>query len=407
MKGIVFDADIKKYIATLAMSKINKNMSYGGFACTVYNENVKEPELINEDWVKIKTSCGGICGSDLNLIYLHDSLSASAFVSYPFVIGHENVGTIVEAGKSVTNFKVGDRVIADPMLSCRIRGIEDECENCKSGNNALCNNFTKGSLSEGMLLGFCKDTGGSWGEYYVAHKSQLIKVREDMKSEHAVLVDPIASALHPVARNFPSDEENVLVIGSGIVGLMVVACLRALGSKCNITVLARYSFQGKLAEYYGADNVIYGNKEDYFEAFSRITGGELYKPIIGKRVMTGGFEKVYDCVGSDLTIDEALKFTKQSGTMILVGLASIPKGVDWTPIWLKEVKVVGAYCYSTETINGVTDTTYRHALKLIEDNLIDVKPLVTHKFNIKDYKKAIEVASVKGKNKSIKVVFEY
>ncbi len=407
MKGIFFDGEVKKYIATLAMSKINRSLSCGSFACTSYKEDIPEPKLPGEDWVKVKTLYGGICGSDLNLIYLHDSPSASPFVSFPFVIGHENVGIIVETGTKVEGFKVGDRIIADPMLSCSVRGIEDECESCKSGNNALCSNFTKGNISSGMLLGSCKDTGGSWGEYYVAHQSQLIKVSDKIKSEDAVLVDPIASALHPVARNFPEDNEKVLIVGSGIIGLLVAACLRALGSKCSITMLARYSFQGELAKSYGVDNVIYGRNEDYFEALAKITKGELYKPIIGKRVMTGGFDKVFECVGSDNTIDESLRFTKQRGTMVLVGLAAVPKGVDWTPVWLKEVKIAGAYCYSSETINGVTDSTYKHALRLIEEGLIDIKPLVTHKYNIKDYKKAIEVASDKGRNKSVKVLFEF
>ena len=407
MKGVLFDASIPKYVTTLAMGKLSKKLSYGGISCTSYREDIKEPVLPNEDWVKIKTLFGGICGSDLNLVYLHDSPSASPFVSFPFVIGHENIGVVVETGKNVTDFKAGDRVMADPMLPCRVRGIEEECEFCKSGNEALCMNFTKGSISPGMLIGSCRDTGGSWGEYYIAHKSQLIPIKDELLSEHAILVDPIASALHPVARNLPADDEHVLIIGSGIIGLMIVACIRALGSKCSITVLSRYDFQGELATKYGADHVVYGKKEDYFKRFAEITSGELYQPILGKRVMTGGFDKVFDCVGSDSSIDEALRFTKQCGTMVLVGLASMPKGVDWTPVWLKEIKVTGAYCYSQETIAGVNDSTYRHALRLVEEGLIDVAPLITHVFDIKDYKEAIEAASGKGKYKSIKVLLKF
>ncbi|MGE5631665.1 MAG: zinc-dependent alcohol dehydrogenase [Caulobacteraceae bacterium] len=407
MKGIVFDGDIKKYAGTLALGKLNKKLSYGGLTCTSYKENIKEPELPGEDWVRVKTAFGGICGSDLNLVFLHDSPSVSPFASFPFVIGHENTGVIVEKGKGVTDFEIGDRIIADPILSCKVRGIEDECDSCKSGNAALCSNFTKGILSPGMSIGSCKDTGGSWGEYYIAHKFQLIKLADNTKSQDAVLVDAIASALHPVARNFPDDNEKVLVVGSGIIGLMVVATLRALGSKCNITILARHKFQGNLAGQYGADNVVYTRDNDYFSTFADISGGTLYKPIIGKRVMTGGFDRVFECVGSDTSIDESLRFTKQGGTMVLIGLASAPKGVDWTPIWLKEVKLHGAYWCSTETINGNKTSTYRHTLDLIENGKLDIKPLVTHVFDIKDYKKALEVASSKSKHKSIKVLFGF
>lgn len=407
MKGIVFDGDIKKYIGTFALGKLNKKLSYGGMTCTAYKENIKEPELPGEDWVKVKTSFGGICGSDLNLVYLHDSPSASPFVSFPFVIGHENMGVVVDKGKEVKDFEIGDRIIADPLLPCKVRGIEDECDSCRSGNRALCSNFTKGNLSPGMSIGSCRDTGGSWGEYYVAHESQLIKLKEGTKGEDAVLVDAIASALHPVARNFPDDNEKVLVVGSGIIGLMVVASLRALGSKCNITMLARHKFQGDLAGQYGADRVVYTRDNDYYSTFADITGGTIYKPIIGKRVMTGGFDRVFECVGSNVSIDESLRFTRQGGTMVLIGLASAPKGVDWTPIWLKEITLKGSYWCSTEDIDGKHDSTYRHTLNLVESGKINTKPLVTHIFDIKDYKKALEVASSKGKYKSIKVLFGF
>lgn len=407
MRGIVFDGDVKRYAGTLLLGKLDKKLSYGGFACTRYKEDIREPELPGPDWVRIKTGFGGICGSDLNLVYLHDSPSASPFVSFPFVIGHENMGVVEEAGSGVKDFKAGDRVIADPILSCRVRGIEEECDSCKSGNPSVCSSFTKGSLAPGMSIGSCRDTGGSWGEYYVAHSSQLIKLEEDTRGEDAVLVDAIASALHPVARNYPDDNEKVLVVGSGIIGLMVVACLRALGSKCNITILARHAFQGELAGKYGADNVVYTRDEDYYSTFAGITGGTLYKPIIGKRVMTGGFDRVFECVGSDVSIDESLRFTRQGGTMVLIGLASAPKGVDWTPIWLKEIKLHGAYWCGLEDIGGSKASTYMHTLRLIAEGKLDIKPLATHILDIKDYKRAMEIASDKGRYKSIKVLFGF
>jgi len=406
MRAVVFDASLPKYVSTLALGKLKKSMHYSLISCTTYRENTEEPKLPNGNWVRIKTLYGGICGSDLNLIYLHDSPSASPFVSFPFVIGHENVGEIVEAGEGVTEFSIGERVIVDPMLGCKVRGIEDECPNCKSGDYSLCENFTKGDISPGMLLGNCKDTGGSWGEYYIAHKSQILKVPDKVKSEDALLVDPLASALHPVMRNFPKDSDRILIVGAGIIGLLVTAALRAMGSKCHITIMARYKFQAEIARKYGADEVVDG-RGDYFEQFAEITGGSLYQPIIGKRVMVGGFDIIYDCVGSSKTIDESLRFTKAMGKMVLVGLASFPKGVDWTPIWLKEVRIAGGYCYSTETVDGNAITTYRLALKLIEEGRVDVSGLVSHTFDIRDFKRAIETASGKGKNKSIKVAFKF
>jgi threonine dehydrogenase-like Zn-dependent dehydrogenase len=93
--------------------------------------------------------------------------------------------------------------------------------------------------------------------------------------------------------------------------------------------------------------------------------------------------------------------------MVLIGLASAPGGVDWTPIWLKEIKLHGAYWCGTENIAGDTASTYNHTLRLVREGKIDTRPLVTHIFDIRDYKRAIEVASGKGRYKSVKVLFGF
>jgi threonine dehydrogenase-like Zn-dependent dehydrogenase len=400
MKAVTFNVSLFRYLLTKAVGSLNRDFYYSRFSCTKL-ENVKEPELPGEDWVKVKTIYGGICGSDLGLVFLNDSPLLSPFGSDKFVIGHENVGTIVEIGKNVEGFEIGDRVVADDKLSCEPRGL-DKCTNCKKGDYNLCLNFTEGKLAPGTMIGSCADTGGSWGEYYVVHKSRLFMVPENLKDTEAVLTDPLCSAIHPVLKDFPSDNERILVTGAGIIGLLVTAVLRAFGSKADITVIAKYDFQAELAEKYGANRVIRGLTP---EKTAEITGGKVLKPLLGERYVMGGFDRVYDCVGSERTIIESVNRLNSKGKLVLVGLASKIK-MDWTLVWFKEITVMGIYAYGNDFIKGKIRRTHDIALEMLSRKEIDVSPLVTHIFSLDDYRTAIKVASQKSKYKAVKVLLK-
>jgi threonine dehydrogenase-like Zn-dependent dehydrogenase len=357
--------------------------------------------------VKIKTRYGGICGSDMGMIFLKDSPALSALVSFPLTLGHENVGIIAEVGDQVEGFAPGDRVVAEPLLPCATRGIEEPCEFCQRGEFSLCQNFTEGNLSPGLGIGYCRDTGGSWSPFFVAHQSHLFLVPENVSDENALMVEPFSVALHAVMRNFPDDDETVLVLGAGVIGLCTVAALRALGSDARAIVVAKYPFQGEMARRLGADEVIYLREGDHFQAVAEATGGKLYKPVLGKKVLVGGADIVYECVGSESSIDDALRFTHSGGTVVLVGLAAIPKRVDWTPIWLNELTVKGSYWCGTETFQGQRVRTMQLALRWMAESKLDLSPMVTHRFGLDDYKTALAVTANKGRHQVIKSVFVF
>jgi L-iditol 2-dehydrogenase len=368
---------------------------------------VAEPVLPGPRWVKVRTRRGGICGSDMHTIFLKDSPALSAFVSSPFTLGHENVGTIVEIGDQVRGFAPGDRVVADPLLPCATRGLEEPCEFCQQGELSLCQNFAEGDLSPGLSIGHCHDTGGSWSPCFVAHQSQLFVVPSSVGDDNAVLVEPFAGALHWVMRNFPGDDDTVLVLGSGVVGLCTVAALRALDSAARVIVVAKYRFQGEMARRFGADEIVHLREGDYFQAVAQATSGRLYKPALGKRVLVGGAGIVYECVGSERSIDDALRFTRSGGTMVLVGLAGIPKRVDWTPIWLNELRVQGSVWGGTETFQGRRLRTFQLALEWMAGDKLDLAPMVTHRFRLDDYRRALAATAHKGQYRLIKSVFVF
>jgi L-iditol 2-dehydrogenase len=422
MNAIQLTVSIPRYVLTKAVGAVYPPVFWGPLAMLRYRD-VPEPVLPGPRWVKIKTRYGGICGSDMHTILLKDSPALSAFVSSSFTLGHENVGTIAEVGDQVAGFAPGDRVVADPLLPCATRGIAEPCEFCQQGEFSLCQNFAAGDLSPGLSIGHCPETGGSWSPCFVAHQSQLFPVPESVSDENAALVEPFAGALHWVMRNFPDDGDTVLILGSGVVGLCTVAALRALGSGARVIVVAKYPFQGEMARRFGADEVIYLREGDYFRAVAEATGGKLYKPALGKRVLVGGADMVYECVGNEGSIDDALRFTRSGGTMVLVGLAAIPKRVDWTPIWLNELTVKGSVWGGTETFQGRRVRTFQLALDWMAEGRpfdlaqggpfdlaqgrLDLAPMVTHRFRLDDYRRALAVTADKGRHRVVKSVFAF
>lgn len=404
MKAVTFDVSLPKYVASTAMGKLNRRFQHGPMSCVGYRE-VPEPALPGDDWVKVRTIYGGICGSDLGLVYLHDTPTLSPFASDRFVIGHENTGVIVEKGSAVKGFEVGDRIAADIVLPCATRGLEP-CQKCADGNPNLCYNFAEGKLEKGTLMGACGSTGGSWGEYYVAHETQLHRIPDGLADKDAMLVDPLCSALHPVLRHMPGEDEKVLVLGAGIIGLMVVASLRAMGCKAQITVAARYGFQAEAAEGYGTDHVVRGrDNAEILESFARITGAKVVKPMLGDPYMMGGFTTVFNCVGSEASVKDSLRYVASSGKVVLVGLAGVTK-LDWTLVWFKEVTIAGIYCYALDPVAGATRSTVDLGLELLASNRVATEGLVTHVFDLADYRKALVTATEKSRYGSVKVLLK-
>jgi threonine dehydrogenase-like Zn-dependent dehydrogenase len=319
------------------------------------------------------------------------------------------VGRIAELGQEVDGFAVGQRVVVNPLLPCATRGYEDDpCDACAHGEPNLCQRFRYGTLAPGMLTGACRDTGGSWSNSFVAHRSQLIPLPDNVSDESALLAEPFAVALHAVLRNRPADHQIVLIVGAGVIGLSTLAALRAIGSRARIIITARHPFQVQMAEQLGADHVVRPKGSgDFYRQLAELTEAEVLKPIIGKEIVRGGADIVYECVGSSVAVDDALRLTNAGGTMVLVGLAGVPKGVDWTPIWLNEVKVHGSYCYATEDFEGERISTMELGIRLMAENKVDLAPLLTHTFALTDYQHALETVTSKGTSGVIKAAFAF
>src|SRR5205085_1309598 len=172
----------------------------------------------------------------------------SPLVSLPFVPGHEVVGELLDDADGLT---AGTRVVLDPVLNCYARGLEP-CASCASGHTGRCDRVTEGHVSPGLQTGYCADTGGGWSRLFVAHRSQLHAVPDAVDDASAVLVEPLACAVHAALAAKVEPDANVLVIGAGTVGLLVTLALRRLTEAGRITVVAKHERQRELAMELGA-----------------------------------------------------------------------------------------------------------------------------------------------------------
>ncbi len=399
MLALRYRKSIPRYLLMRAGSKRIKNLETGRFA-PLQLEKAPEPALPTPDWVRVRPLLSGICGSDLGTLSSENSPYFSPITSPPFVMGHEVVGIVTDDNSS---FHAGERVVLEPALGCAVRGIEPPCGFCASGRHALCVNVTKGDVSPGIQTGFCRDTGGGWSRRtLVAHPTQLHRVPDHVSDEAAVAIEPLACAVHAALKVDPGPDDTTLVIGAGSVGLFTVAALRRLTGAGRIICVAKHERQRREALRLGADEVMHP-KETYTK-LPALLGTEVHKPELGKPVVMGGAEKVFECVGSPGTMEDALRLARPGGEVALVGMPGAKSSLDLTALWYKEVALAGTYAYGIEDYEGERVSSFDLALRIAPE--IRLQTMVGPLFGLEGYREAIAAARSAGREGHLKVAFD-
>lgn len=404
MQAIQYNKSVPRYLIARLLGK-RWSWLYTSWLSCARLVDIDNPQLPSSDWVKVKTHLSGICGSDLATITAKGSPYFSPFTSCPFVFGHEVVGEISEIGSKVEGYAVGDRVVIEPVLSCEIRGIKPKCHQCQRGLYASCENIARGDISAGVQTGYCRDTGGGWSKYFVAHKNQIHRVPDEISDEIAVLIEPFACALHGVLQASLKGTAEILILGAGTIGLLTLAAIRQLAKPSRIFIVGKHQHQQELARELGAD-VVFSPGSGIYEDLCQLTQAESYQPELGKPVILGGVDVTFDCVASADTIDDALRLTRAGGQVMLVGMPAVPKNIDWTALWHKELRVRGVYAYGLESYEGEQIRTFALGIRLLKQMGSDLLPLVGGRFSLNDYRRAIQTALHTGKFGSVKTVFD-
>ena len=342
-------------------------------------------------WARVRPRLAGICGSDLATVTGRSSFYFASLISLPFVPGHEVVGELLDdsAGPDGT-LPAGSRVVLAPVLGCDARGLP-RCSGCASGQRTRCERITSGHLAPGLQTGYCADTGGGWSGEFVAHHSQLFAVPDGLPDERAVLVEPLACAVHAVRRAAIEPGERVLVIGAGAIGLLTVLALRALTSAGEILVVAKYPKQRALATAYGASVVI--APDEIVGGVRRATRALRLDPEHGSPYLLGGVDVTLECSGGGL--DAALRVTRAGGRVVLSGLPT--SSPDLTALWFRELSLVGAYAADP------ADMTLALEIAAASPQL---GALVGGRYPLERWREAIDHALSAGRLGTGRVVFE-
>jgi threonine dehydrogenase-like Zn-dependent dehydrogenase len=406
MKALRYRKSIPRYALLKLLGRRFPGLYTSGLP-PVKLEDIPEPELPTPHWVRVAPRLAGICGSDLATVCASGSPYLAPVTSLPFVLGHEVVGRVVELGGEVADLSIGDRVVLHPALGCKARGIRPECDACRQGRDALCRNVTRGDISAGIQTGYCRDTGGAFSGGFVAHESQVYRVPDGMSDEAAVLIEPFACALHAALRANLTEDDTALVIGCGAIGLLTIAAIRATGCKARIAAVAKHDHQREHALGLGANELLdnCGPVKRRYARWAKALDAEALDPEIGKPAVIGGAAATFDCVASSRSIDDGLRFTRGGGTFVLVGMPGIPFGVDWTPLWYKELTIRAAYAYGPERCADGERETFELAIELARDRADKLAPLVGPPHALTEYRAAFASALNTGKSRVAKTVF--
>jgi len=251
-------------------------------------------------------------------------------------------------------------------------------------------------VAAGLQSGYCADTGGGWSTSMVAHASQVHNVDDSLDDDSAVVIEPTACGVHAVLRAHVPPGAIVAVIGAGTLGVIVVAALGRFAEAEHVVVAAKHPEQRALARRLGAHEVVAPSE------LARAVRRADRCQVIGDR-LSGGAHVVLDCVGSGDTIRQSLAIARPGGRVVLVGMPGTVD-VDLAPLWQREVELVGAYAYGTETLNGRAAHTFELAAELVA--AAGLGRLVSAHYPLEQYREAVDHAAHAGARGATKIVFD-
>lgn len=315
-------------------------------ACVLEEKNkisYKEIETpqVQENEVLVNVKACGICSSDFHRVY-----GNSAYF-FPIVLGHEFSGQIVECGKNTDTTFLNKKVVIFPLLPCK------ECEFCKEKSYAQCMNYKY----------FGSRCNGAMAEYISVPVWNLKFLPDDMEYKVGALCEPTAVAVHAINKISNYLNKSVCIIGTGIIGIISGIIAKTKGA--NVTFVVRNN-----------------NKKD----FLKILG---FNSFITEENNTN-FDIVFECVGSNKSINKAVELVKSKGEIVFVGN---PEG----DITLNQ-KIYWKILRSEISIKGIWNSSYKNnetddwdmAIEFLYKNQETVKKLITNEFDFSHGIKAFE-----------------
>ena len=299
------------------------------------------------DQVLVKIKRIGVCGSDIHVWH-----GTHPYTSYPVTQGHEVSGQIVSLGEYVKDLAVGQKVTIEPQVFC------GRCHPCLHGKYNLCEKL--------KVMGF--QTTGTAGEYFAVDASKITLLPEELSYSEGAMIEPTAVAVH-AAKRFPDLKgANVVVLGCGPIGILVMQAAKALGAaKALVTDISDTRLE--LAKSLGADFAVNTLKKNFGEAMLEAFGPDKA-------------DVIYECAGSDITMEQAIQNARKGSMIVLVAVFGKRASVDLAKLNDSELDLNTSMMYRHED--------YVDAIRFVKEGRIRLKPLQSAHFAFQDYAKAYD-----------------
>jgi len=325
-------------------------------------EEVARPKARKEE-VIIKVEACGICGSDMKAFQGGAMYwgGEDPWLKAPVIAGHEFYGVVVELGEGAADkfgVAIGDRVTADQINPCR------KCRFCLEGKYWMCQVHN--------IYGFQKDVAeGAMAEYMrFSSTSNIYKISDGVTADEASLIEPMACAVHAVQRAGIEFEDVVVMAGAGTLGLCMIQLIKLKTPK-KLVVIDLNEKRLELAKTFGADITINPTKEDALKIVNDLTDGY-------------GCDVYIEATGSPKGVTQGLQMIRKLGRFVEFSVFGQEVTTDWSVIGdKKEIDLRGSH---------LGPYTYPVAIDLFERKLITAEGIITHRFGLEDFAKAMETA---------------
>ncbi len=349
--------------------------------------DLPDPMPADPQWKVLSVRYCGLCGSDRKEIYFETSATnpMSAVVGLPHVIGHEVVGEVD-----------GVPMVVDPWLSCLAKGISPQCKPCQAGRAQLCLHL--GANDTGLHAGASKRYAGGFAERTLVHQTQLHRIPDGVSWEQAALADPAGIAIHAINQCPPGP--TVLVIGCGAIGLLLICLVRRLHPNTEITAVATFANQQRLARLLGADRVVQP-EDPIAQHLTGAMSGRVMRPLVGSAWLWGDtYAVVYDTVGSSASTALAIRTVGSGGLIARIGLAE-PNQVDYALLTTKEACIRGLSGYAGQPSGQHPIDSF---LAMVAEGSIHPELIITHRFPLSQYRKAFAIYHGAARTQAVKVL---
>ncbi len=312
-------------------------------------DEVSMPQC-GEDDLLIKVRTTSICGTDIHL-YLWDEW-AEKTLPIPSIIGHEFVGEIVEMGRNVKGFKVGDRISGEGHITC------GQCRMCRTGRRVLCPN----------TIGVGVNRNGCFAEYVAIPAENAFPVPDSISDEIASLFDPLGNAVH-TALSFDLVGQDVLITGAGPIGLMTIPIVKQAGAR-SVVISDVNPYRLILAKKMGASHIVNVDKETFEPAMKNLGIHE-------------GFDVCLEMSGNPRAFASLPNLCSHGAHLVLLGILPSHANLDWHQVIFKMLTIKGIYG------REIFRTWYQ--MRALLESGLDISAVITHRFSADDFQKGFDI----------------